>query len=292
LDDLASESHFNEDRVANLRRLCAIVTSSGFLPHTKRELLAGLRKSPVVLPVPGGCLEFSFGFWRDLWTIATGGWEPNNLSLLHQVLREGDYVVDIGAHVGHFTIYAAHLVGPTGRVIAVEPAPGNVSALQANLERNDICAIVSAVQAALSDTNGKAVIFDDGDTGGTEYSLFPNRHGVRGIAFDTNVLTLDSLVKEHNLERVNFVKMDTEGAELAILLGSSETLSYHGISLLIELHPWVVSPREVCNYLTNKGFNLYHVSDRIAPLLHPDAIDAFYGRLGDIFATRVPLRTD
>ncbi|MFL6313362.1 MAG: FkbM family methyltransferase [Terriglobales bacterium] len=286
LEGFALAAQSEEQRLQSVRHLCAIISSTEFDSAAKSYLLSQLHENPAILPIPGGCAEFSFNFWRDLRTIATMSWEPHNMRLLRRVLREGSHVVDIGAHVGHFTIYMAHLVGPTGRVLAVEPAPDNFSALQANLERNGIQAFAKAIQVALCDMEGTAALFHDGDTGGTEYSLFSERHGNRGVTCQTNLLTLDALVKKEKLGHVDFVKIDTEGAELAVLRGSEEMLGNNEVSLLVELHPWIVPPEQVCKFLQDKGFQLYLVSDQITSISCSEELKEYSTGSGDIFAAK------
>ena len=73
------------------------------------------------------------------------------------VLRPGDEFVDVGANVGFFSLLAARLVGPTGRVVAIEALPANVAALEANARRNRLDQI-SCVPVAASDQGGQAVL--------------------------------------------------------------------------------------------------------------------------------------
>lgn len=292
LGNLGRATTSQTENLRKVRQLCALANSPGIPVSARRELIVELRRNPIVLPIPGGFAEFCFRFPRDLWTIASGGWEPQNLRLLECSLRPGNVVIDAGAHVGHLTIFSAHMVGRGGRVIAIEPAPVNFAALVGNIKRSGMDGYVTAVQAALSDSGGIARVFDDGDTGGTEYSLFPVRHGNRGIAFEARMITLDALIEELQLKEVHFIKLDTEGAELAILRGAGKTLRRDEVAILIELHPWVVSPEEVCAVLLRAGFRLYYVSDRMIPIPRCDDLRRVPCYLGGIFASRRPISDD
>jgi FkbM family methyltransferase len=273
-------------QIDNVRRMCAIISAGRSAFTGTSELLSHLRATPVVMPVPGGCAEFAFHFWRDVNTIAYAGWERQILRVLQTCVEPGHTVIDVGAHVGHFTIYAAHLVGSSGRVVAVEPAPINFDTLRKNVQRNGIEAFTTALQVALAATEGTADLFDDGGTAGTEYSLVPNRS--RGVACQTTLITLDRLVAHQRLERVDFVKIDAEGAELDILRGGKQTLRRPGISVLVELHPWAVSPHDVCALLEAEGLRLYEVRDRLMPLSPRDLRNG--GRPpGHVLATRATI---
>jgi tRNA G37 N-methylase Trm5 len=68
--------------------------------------------------------------------MVNGAWERDTVRLFERILRAGDVVVDIGAHVGYFTLIAARSVGPEGRVYAFEPDPENYALLVRNIELN------------------------------------------------------------------------------------------------------------------------------------------------------------
>jgi predicted methyltransferase len=63
-------------------------------------------------------------------------YEPEVTAVFGRVLRPGDVVIDVGANVGWFTLLAASLVGPGGKVVACEPGPDNLAKLQANIDRS------------------------------------------------------------------------------------------------------------------------------------------------------------
>jgi FkbM family methyltransferase len=280
--------------LARVRQL-SLILAGGIrqLPEGILEaLFERLQKTPLIVPVPGGLIRLGFRFGRDLITLAQGGWEPHNLALVRSLVRPGDVALDIGAHVGQFTILMGSLVGSTGRVLAFEPAPENFTELSANVALNGFASVVEPVRSALSDRPGEAEFYSDGDTGGTEFSMFAERHGQSRTAFRVSCSTVDQVLDERGLARVQFMKIDTEGAELLVLRGAEQTLARSpDASLLIELHPWVVSPQKICAHLAERGFALYVFDagqrlSRVSPTEAPSRIDA---RGGDILATR---RTD
>ena len=84
----------------------------------------------------------------------------------------------------------------------------------------------------------------------------------------------------------SFIKIDTEGAELSALLGTNNTLNkYNDLKMLIELHPWIIPPQEICDFLTQHQFRLYDVGRELA-LFPPDEANSRFVEGGDILVTR------
>ena len=126
-------------------------------------------------------------------------------------LRRGDIAIDIGAHHGWFTLYFSHLVGKTGRVVAVEPCPLNLQFLQENIRLN-LLSNVEVIPFALSDKPGRAELVL-GDHSGVHTIMFPT--GTERKRFQVSTTTLDDMLVRFG--KVNLVKMDIEGAELCAL---------------------------------------------------------------------------
>ncbi|MFH1673049.1 MAG: FkbM family methyltransferase [Pseudomonadota bacterium] len=276
------------DRIRVLSRL--ILNDSQTGPEKIERLLKRLRARPLIVPIPGGRIRIDFEFLRDLYTIVMGGWEIQNLTVMKQLLRPGGIVLDIGAHAGHFTILAASTVGAGGMVYSFEPAPANFKRLCENIRLNRFQAHVEAFPLAISDHPGVVEFYDDGGTAGTEYSMFPHRHGEHGIAFSVQAQSLDHFAEEYELFSVNFIKIDTEGAELAVLRGAENILRKNpGISLLIELHPWIIPPEEVCSYLAQHRMRLYDIRRGLS-LFSANEANARFSEGGDILATQAQVK--
>jgi FkbM family methyltransferase len=150
------------------------------------------------------------------------------LRVLRNGLVEGDVVLDIGAHIGLFTIELARHVGRSGRVIAFEPAPDLAERLRKNIERNRLGDRVDVVEIALGNESGSAILRAASgyprDAG--RRSLFG--HGV-GVA-TVPVRTLDDLLASGELDTptgIHGIKIDVEGAELHVLEGMRVTLRHY-----------------------------------------------------------------
>jgi FkbM family methyltransferase len=138
-----------------------------------------------------------------------------------RVPQLGEVVFDLGANVGAFALAASRLVGPTGHVYCLEPVPGNTAALAKTIEKNGLTN-VTMIPKAIGETCGELLLHLGNKS--TQHSAFQDR-GVGDLAVP--VTTLDALSAELGLSRVDFVKIDVEGMEAAVLRGASETLRRH-----------------------------------------------------------------
>jgi FkbM family methyltransferase len=143
----------------------------------------------------------------------------------------GDVVVDVGANVGAFAVYAG--LRTPGPVLAVEPFPANLACLERNLRVNG-CAHVRVVPCALAGRDGSArlTVYESG----VRHSLAA--HGARATTAGVDVRTrsLPSLLDEHGLERVDFLKLDCEGGEGLALPATPEPYLRRLRRVALEFH--------------------------------------------------------
>src|SRR5262245_29388281 len=128
-------------------------------------------------------------------------------------LRPDDAVVDVGANIGAFAVYAAQRT--RGRVLAVEPHPGNAAALRRNLEANG-ASRAEVAECAVADERGTTPLFL-GRSGTTHQLFAAGKDAGEGESVDVRVTTLPELLAEHGFSRVDFLKLDCEGAEGLVL---------------------------------------------------------------------------
>lgn len=128
----------------------------------------------------------------------------------------GDTILDIGAGTGTEAIRLARSVGPTGRVIAVEAHPGTARILEKVGPLNGM-ANIETVAAAVTDVAGRVSITDTEEPGTN--SLFDE-----GTSIEVPATTIDDLVEAHDLERINFLKMNIEGAERLAIQGMAKSV--------------------------------------------------------------------
>ena len=162
---------------------------------------------------------------------AHGVWEPAETALCQRLLRPGMRVVDAGAHAGYYSVLFSHLVGATGGVIAFEPEPANFRMLLANLLLND-CGNVEARPLALAEGRGAEFLHLCHDNPGDHrLAPVPGRARIRVETID-----LDSALAGAPLD---FIKIDTQGAEPRILAGMVNTISVNRerLGCLMEFAP-------------------------------------------------------
>jgi FkbM family methyltransferase len=156
-------------------------------------------------------------------------WQINHKKIYDRYLgnRTDMVILDIGANIG---LTALAFCDSAKRIVAVEAAPLQISifkSLCAN-EKN-----IELVEAALSNENGTVRFYINENT---TNSLF-SHEGVTRIGFDVKSYSLDGLLKEYNLDKVDFCKMDIEGSEMIAVTKESLTAVYDRIdSIFLEVH--------------------------------------------------------
>ncbi|HZT77590.1 MAG TPA: FkbM family methyltransferase [Vicinamibacterales bacterium] len=157
-------------------------------------------------------------------------YEPILTATLLQHLHDGDVFVDIGANAGLFSMLAAKLVGPSGRVIAFEPHPGARAEMMRLLDRNAVADRVDVVSAALSDRDGHTASLHITSRSGLstlDPSVAPGRFdSVYAETVTVAVTTLDAWMAPHPdlPSRIALIKIDVEGLEDRVVSGMLETL--------------------------------------------------------------------
>ena len=139
--------------------------------------------------------------------------------------KEGDVVLDLGGYVGMFTVKASVAVGATGKVVTVEPSPESYKMMESNCQGLDNVLLVKKAVAA---ENGKARLYYSGST----ISLYNSLVIKRKDYIEVETITVDDLVEELGLDKVDIVKMDVEGATMEVLKGMQKTLE-KGTKLVI-----------------------------------------------------------
>jgi FkbM family methyltransferase len=140
-------------------------------------------------------------------------------------LRPGGVFFDIGANVGFFSLLAARLVGPGGRVVAFEPVPALAARVRANARRNRL-ATVAVLEVAVSDAAGATFLVLAAHPGGAALAAAappPDATGTIEVA----TAAVDDLVAAGRVPPPTVVKIDVEGAEAAVLRGMARTLLAH-----------------------------------------------------------------
>jgi FkbM family methyltransferase len=161
-------------------------------------------------------------------------WESETVRFVWGWLRAGQTVLDVGAHVGQYTLLASGIVGPAGRVIAFEPHPVLSRVLRRNVARAG-CRNVTVLPVALGRAPGPGtlVLHPPDNFGGS--SLRPDDASAQHARAPVKVTTLDEALDRLGGPPVDLAKLDVEGAELDVIDGARGTLAANpGIVLIVE----------------------------------------------------------
>ena len=193
----------------------------------------------------------------------SGRVEPEVQSVLERELVTGGVFVDAGASIGFFSLLAARIVGPTGRVIAFEPQPAAAASIRGNAALNAF-EQVTVVEAALS-AGPSTVVFQGVGTATAHVAGEDDAQGLR-----VSCVSLDDFLAAHPSLVPDLVKIDVEGHEGAVLAGMRTTLAERAPALVIELHG---SPDEIVDALEAERYEVAivgsgEVARHAAPAAH------------------------
>ena len=201
-------------------------------------------------------------------------WTPyveNELLGLRAVVGPGSVCLDVGAAAGLYTLMLSQLAGREGRVHSVEPLPfahpvwtrllrardaGNVRHHPVALSAEPGSSVMSVPLGRYGPVTGRSFV-TDGSTG-----LGSNAEFAGHIAVDVSVETLDGLCARAGLTRLDFIKVDVEGAELLVLKGGRQAIESFRPALLIEIEArhtarYGYSPADITGWLTERGYTMH-----------------------------------
>lgn len=189
-------------------------------------------------------------------------YHPLLTDLVKKEVKEGDVVLDIGAHIGYFTLIFAKLVGKKGKVFAFEPEPNNFELLRKNVETNGYKNVV-LVQRAVSNKNEKNKLYLSKDCSGM-HKIKNSGHSRYFIQMKT--IKLDDYFKNYD-GNIDFIKMDIEGAEAWALEGMSLLLARSKkVKIITEFYPLAfkefnIKSKEFLNFFIKHGFKFYDLNE-------------------------------
>ncbi len=165
--------------------------------------------------------------------------EPENTRLYSQLIHPGDTVLDIGGNIGYYALIASQLVGPTGRVIAVEPVPDTYCYLHKNTA---VCPNITSLQVAVGVEGATQELHISEVPNWSALFRYPGQKVINTISVVTR--SIDALVDELGIAP-NVVRMDIEGGEVEALAGAMKTIFQHKPRICVELHPTILGVRRV-----------------------------------------------
>lgn len=170
-------------------------------------------------------------------------------------IKKDDVVIDIGAHIGAFSIFAARQVGVNGVVYAFEPLPKNFDVFQKNIILNNMNNIIIS-DKAIDSKKGDKVLYNNYDENSASPSFFTD-YGFGEVL--VNTITLDDVLLDNNINHIDFLKIDCEGAEYDILMNLSDKAFNIIDKIVLEYHlidkVYNHNLDELLVFLKKKGFS-------------------------------------
>ena len=257
LDYLVSTDAFREMPVRTMARLISWLGYRLLNRSPRFQLSEGVYLE--VDPVIGHSGAASAYVLRD--------WAEPELRFLGLFLPDGGTFIDCGANIGAYTTKAARLVGPAGRVVAIEPGDASYRCLARNIALNRPTN-VTLVKKAIAETEGTSRLYHS-DGGPASFSLIEQE----GVGFEeVATTTIDRIVDSAGLARVDCIKIDVEGIELPALRGAAQTLKAFRPVVIFE----ITSPgarrvgssfEGIRGFLSSLGYHfVYLEGDRLARL--------------------------
>jgi len=219
----------------------------------------------------------------SIYAMASNIYGPFMTKLFKRIVKKDNVVVDLGAHIGYYTLLASRLVGENGIVYAFEPDPKTYSLLLKNIQLNQYRNI-NAIQKAISNNVGTAKLYLS--PGRSENTLYHINEG--GSSIDVGVDTLDHYFQDTN-KTISVIKMDIEGGEMSALLGMERILRENiDMTIFLEFIPDFIrragfAPQDLLYKLFSYKFKIYLIDDKEKRLRYsnnPDDIISSCKRLG------------
>ena len=207
--------------------------------------------------------------WDALDLSINGVYNDFDTKVVKEHIKLGDKVIDVGAHIGYFSLLFSKLVGEKGNVYSFEPEPKNIKLLKKNIAVNNIQNITLEPHP-VSNINENCKLYVGQFTSGANRIYRPDRtmELYEKDTINIQTLVLDDYFSKLNLtNKIDFVKIDAEGSELRILQGMSKILRENkNLKIFIEfmrdtLEEAGSDPEELLNLLEREGFKIYYVDD-------------------------------
>ena len=255
--------------------------------------------------------ESGYGWWRDRWgselwlhpryhldftIIAFGYYDKALHRYIDRNVSDGMTCFDIGGNIGAVATHLARKVGETGHVHAFEPVPALRARLEKNLARNGCEARVTVHPLAMSHRTGEAhlsIARVDADNQGLA-SLVASGNERLTSTVTVQTATLDDFVTARRITRIDFIKMDIQGAEILLLEGAQRTLSTLRPDLILEVSPEDAAgigktSRDLLEMIEALGYRIHELRSDGTPgaQIHAHAVAPDFER-ENIFCTMKP----
>jgi len=191
-----------------------------------------------------------------------GYYEKPVALLLEEFIKDDSTILDIGAHIGYFTLVAAQRA-KNGKIYAFEPVTELFQKLQRNIDENGLLN-AEALNYAVGDSEEDSLIHLSSPDNTGMSSLRPPEN-YSGISETIRLITIDGWINQEKIATVDIVKLDVEGCELLALRGMEKLLLNQKPVLIVEINAETLgyfnfSPKDVMDYLDHLGYLSFGIS--------------------------------
>lgn len=196
-------------------------------------------------------------------------YELNNINFINNYLSAGMTVIDIGAHIGLLSVVMAQKVKNKGRVFSFEPTPSTYALLTKTIAINGLAEIIQPNKMAVADKKGKTFFYVTNIEAHNSNSLADNKRDYGNEhKIDVDLVSVDEFAAEKGLSKIDFIKIDAEGAEYSVLKGCAATMNKDKPKIILALHPSSIinfgnSLGEIWDYLQSFGYTVIYKSEKI-----------------------------
>ena len=201
-----------------------------------------------------------------------GSYEPELRDIMRAVLPPDGVAVDVGANVGWHTLLMARLVGPRGRVLAIEPNPSIRERLLCNIRLNQL-AQIEVVACAIAESKRVLDFFaPDADDPASASGHVVSDEKDKSGSIRVEASTLDAIVPQKQLDRIDLLKIDAEGFEWPVLQGSEKTIARFRPYIMFEFDEAYASrgggtTALFCEFFRRHRYRLFSVGRNWAELI-------------------------
>jgi FkbM family methyltransferase len=193
--------------------------------------------------------------------------EHSTIEKFFRIIQKGDYVIEIGGHIGYFSTLFSNIIGPDGKLDVFEPSGENLKYLKENISLmpTKLSRGVSIIEKGVGDQNIFLDFYIDPITGQNNSfvkdfdGFYENRKlsadkYVQLLTVSVPVITLDDYL-QNNTKYPNFIKVDVEGFEYNVIVGAKGTIEKYKPNFMIEIQK---DEKEIISYFLSVEYNIFN----------------------------------
>ncbi len=194
-------------------------------------------------------------------------YELHIINFINDYLKKDMTAIDIGSHIGLMSVIMSKLIGNNGRCYSFEPTKATFKILKKTINLNN-CLNIIAYEKAISDFTGKTCFFIANLEAHNANSLVNNHRNINEHSVEVQVITIDEFVTQNNIPRIDFIKINAEGAENSILKGGLRTIERFHPYIVLSLHPQAInnfnsSLSDTWNFIIENNYKVTYKSEEI-----------------------------